>query len=214
MEHDSPRDRREGPAGSAEPRVPHRTASARLRFRRFLSDRVGGVAEAAWYFDRVLPRLGDDPDARVAAEELLDHLARLMRLDAARPDEGRLSVWSTPLGSRMAVALVDTFEAVSGIGRAARDAEELRAARESAGDGPVGLLCVMAGDLRRRPIEQLLEVRRSLQPVRIVGLASILSLARAVEAGAIEHETAAAALEPTVFADPLVSLLARPRPGD
>jgi hypothetical protein len=209
MESDGPRGRREGSAGSAGPMAP--AGSPRQRFRQFLADRMGGVSEAAWYLEQVMPRFGGDPEACLAAEELLDHLARLMQFGAMRQDESVVGVWSLPGGTRVAVALMDTFDAVAGIGRAARACEEARSTDTQVGDALDGLLCVIAGDVRRRPLEQLLEVRRLTQSVRIVGLASIVALARAVESGETTPEVAAALLQPGVFADPLVALLTTPR---
>jgi hypothetical protein len=166
---------------------------------------MGGVSEAAWYLDQVMPKFGDDPEARLAAEELLDHVGRLMQFGVARNDEADVSLWTPPRGARVAVALVDAFESVAGIGRAMRIVEELRTAEAHEGGGPGGLLCVLAGEIRRRPIEQLLEVRRMSQAVRVVGLASMVALARAVEAGTLSPDAAAAVLEPGVFADPIVA---------
>jgi hypothetical protein len=206
MEHDSPRDRREGPAGTSAPLTPAGAESPRHRFRQFLADRMGGVAEASWYLDQVMPKFGDDPEARLAAEELLDHVGRLLQFGVTRNDEADVSLWTTRRGTRMAVALVDGFEAVAGIGRAARIVEELRTAAHD-GEAPGGLLCVLAGEIRRRPIEQLLEVRRMSQAVRVIGLSSIMSLARAVESGSLTPEAVAALLEPGVFADAIVAHL-------
>jgi hypothetical protein len=172
---------------------------------------MGGVPEAAWYLEQVMPRLGGDPEAGLAAEELLDHLARLMRFHAAREEESLVGVWSLPGGARIAVALVDAFEAVTGIGRAARACEALRSTGRQVGDRVDGLLCVIGGEVRRRPIEDLLEVRRLSQSVRVIGLPVIVELARTVESGEATPEIAAALLQPGVFADPLVTLLTASR---
>jgi hypothetical protein len=209
MDDDSPGGRREG--GSAAADAARATDPPRVRFRLFLASRAGGVTEAAWYLEQVMPRVAADPEARLAAEELLDHLARLMLFEAAFDEDHRVSVWTSPGGTRLAVALVDATEAVAAIGRAARYVEELRMARPYGGHAPAGLLCIVAGEMRRRPIEQLLEVRRLSQPIRIAGLASIVRLAGAVESGRLAPEAAAAVLEPGVFADALVALLAEPR---
>jgi hypothetical protein len=205
MELHGPRDRREGPAGSdgSNPAAD----SPRRRFRQFLADRMGGVAEASWYLEQVMPRFGGDPEARLAAEELLDHLARLMRFGAERPEDAGVSLWSLPGGTRLAVALVDGFDAVTDIGRAARASEDLRGPGTETRDPPAGLLIVIAGEVRRRPIEQVIEVRRLSQSVRVVGLPSVVALARAVESAGVAPEVAAALLQPGVFADPLVELL-------
>jgi hypothetical protein len=207
MDEERPRDRREGPAGTAAPLPPRGTESPRHRFRQFLADRMGGVSEAAWYLDQVMPKYADDPEARLAAEELLDHVGRLLQFGVARNDDADVSIWTTRRGTRMAVALVDAFEAVAGIGRAARSVEELRTAAAHEGHEPCGLLCVLAGEIQRRPIEQLLDVRRLSQAVRVIGLPSIVALARAVESGALTPEAVAALLEPGVFADAIVAHL-------
>lgn len=212
MEDDSPRDRREGRVGPFAPPATADTHCPRHRFREFLAGRMGGVTEAAWYIDQVMPKLGEDPEARLAAEELLDHLARLMRLEVVRNADDTLGVWTSDRGVRIAVALVDGFEAVAGIGRAVRATEDLYAVETLGGSPLAGLLCVMAGEVRRRPIEQLLEVRRMSHAVRVVGLASMLSIARAVEDGTLSADAAAALLEPGVFADALVAHLTEVTP--
>jgi hypothetical protein len=207
MDYDGPRERREGLAGSSAPRMSPGNASPRHRFRQFLADRMGGVSEASWYFDQVMPKFADDPEARLAAEELLDHVGRLLQFGAERADDADVSVWTMRRGTRIAVALVDAFDAVAAMGRAVRAVEEQRKDEAHEGGGPTALLCVMSGEFRRRPIEQLLEVRRMSQSVRVVGLPSMLALARAVEAGALSAAAAAALLEPGVFADPIVAHL-------
>lgn len=192
----------------AAPDIPAPADSPRLRFRRFLGERVGGVAEAAWYFEQATPRFSEDPEARLVVEELLDHLARLMLFEAGREDEAGLSVWSSPSGPQLVVTAMDTTEALVCLGRLSRHYDELRASGRLRSGHPASTLGVICGEVRYRLLEQTVELRRMSEPVRLVSLEALLMLARALEAGALSHGVAVALLQPlAAFADPLIMLL-------
>ena len=195
------------PAGPPASRRPQAEDAPRVRFRRFLATRMGGVEEGAWYLETVRPRLADE-QALLAAEEVVNHLGRLMGFEAARQGESAVSTWSSSSGAQMRVAIVDAGDAIAAFSRAARACEALDVA--SAREGrPDGLLCVVCGDDRRHALEQALEVRRMSRSVRLVSIDALLALARSVEAATIPHDLAAAAVAPGVSADRLVTLLAR-----
>ncbi len=167
---------------------------------------MGGVHEAVWYFEQVRPRLPGDEQAQLAAEEVLDHVGRLMGFETARLDDAAVSTWSSPSGLRMRVALVHTREAVVGLSRATRACDTLDHERARPGT-PDGLLCVVCGDDSRDALEQALELRRMSRPVRLVGVNAVLALADSLEASALSHDLAAAALAPGASADGLISAL-------
>jgi hypothetical protein len=182
--------------------------SPRLRFRRFLADRMGGVAEAAWYVEQSAPTFSTDPEARLVVEELLDHLARLMQFDAAHDDETGLSVWSSPSAPPLVVSAMDTGDAIGRLGPILRGSDQLRADGRLPAAPAHGTLVVLCGEVRPRLVEQALTLRRVSQPVRLVSLEALLSLARAQDSGSLAHEVVAALLQPALLADPLIARLA------
>jgi hypothetical protein len=193
------------------PDTPAAPESPRLRFRRFLADRIGGVAEAAWYFEQATPRFVADPEARLVVEELIDHLARLMLFEVEREDEAGLSVWSSASGPQLVVAAMDTTEAIVSLGRLSRSRDELRAGGRLRPELPASTLGVICGEGRYRMLEHAVGLRRVSDPIRLVSLEALLTLARTVEAGALPHAVAVMLLQPpAAFADPLITGLAGP----
>ena len=198
-----------GPGWLDAPGVPAAAEdSPRLRFRRYLTDHVGDVAETAWYFEQAVPLFGVDAEARLVVEELLDHLARLMSFDVRHEDAAALSVWSSPSGPQLVVSAMDPTEGVASLRRLAGGLDELRMDGRLRSDRPSTTLAVICGEVRHRPLEQAVEFRRVSEPVRLVGLEALLALARALEAGVVSPAVAVALLQPpSAFADPLIMLL-------
>ena len=195
----------DGPAlaGSPPPSLADELSS-RERFRRFLERRVGGVEQAAWYFDQLRPRLAVDAEARLAAEEVIDHVARLMGFDTTRHEDEGVSTWRASSGIRLLVAVVEAADAVAGLSRATRASDALAA--DSVGH-VVGLLCVVTGDEGRGALERALDLRRVPRAVRILGAEALLALARAVARGSLTHALAATVLAPGASADAIVTEL-------
>jgi hypothetical protein len=177
----------------------------RERFRTFLERRVGGVDQAGWYLDHLRPRLALDESSRVAAEEVVDHVGRLMGFDTTRDRDEGVSTWRSPAGPRLLVAVVDAADAITGLSRATRASDALET---DSVDHTVGLLCVVTGDEGREALERALAVRRVSRAVRILGAEALLALARAVARGSITHTLAAAVLSSGPSADSIVKELA------
>ena len=177
----------------------------RERFRTFLERRVGGVDQAAWYLDHLRPRLALDESARVAAEEVVDHVARLMGFETIRHEDEGVSTWRPSSGARLLVAVIEAADAVIGLSRAMRASDSLET---DSLDHAVGLLCVVPDDEGREALERALAVRRVSRAVRIVGAEALVALARAVARGSIPHTLAAAVLSPGASADSIVKALA------
>jgi len=180
----------------------------RLRFRRFLADRMGGVAEAIWYFEQAAPAFSANPEARLVVEELLDHIARLIEFEAVHDADAELSIWSSPTSPPLVVAAMDTADVIGRLGPILRRAERLRVDGRLSSNPMARTLVVLCGELRPLVVEQALTVRRVTQPVRLVSLEALVALARAHAAGTLTHPVVAALLQPAVFADPLIAHLA------
>ena len=88
------------------------TESPRAFFRRFLAERVLRGSDLNWYFDQALPHFGESDEVRLAVEEIVDRLARLVGFDVAREDEASHAVWTSPGGHQMLVWVLDRATAV------------------------------------------------------------------------------------------------------
>jgi hypothetical protein len=183
---------------------------ARLRLRRVLTDRVGGVDDLVWYLDRALPDFDRNPEARVAVEELVDHLGRLLGFDSDHDELLACSVWSSPAGARVAVIIEQAHDARSRIGPLARALDALLASLPVASSRDVSALCVLCGQGDPADAEAAVTVRRATDRCRLTTLAALLALAKLVESRNLAHEDAVLVLRPSrPLADPVVQLLER-----
>lgn len=176
----------------------------RERFRAFLERRVGGVDQAAWYLDHLRPRLALNAGARLATEEVVDHVGRLMGFDTTRDRDEGISTWRLPSGARLLVAVVDGTGAVAGLTRAARAGNALST---EPGDHLLGLLCVTTALDSHDALQRAIELRRIDRPVRLVASDALLALARSVARGSLTLDVAVAVLTPGASADALVNAL-------
>ena len=74
------------------------TWSPREWFRGYLKRHTIGTADLTWYFVQSVPRFGSDPEVRLAVEELVDQLGRILGFDAVRDEDADRAVWTSPAG--------------------------------------------------------------------------------------------------------------------
>jgi hypothetical protein len=183
---------------------------ARLHLRRVLADRVGGIDDLVWYLSRALPDFTRDDEARIAVEELVDHVGRLLGFTTTHDEQLACSVWSSTAGLRLAVIVEQATQARTRIGPLGRALDALLASLPVASSREVSALCVLCGDGDAAATEAAVMVRRAADRCRLTTLDALVALARMVEAGHVSHEEAVLVLRPArVLADPLIQLLER-----
>ncbi len=184
--------------------------AARARLRGVLTDRVGGVDDLVWYLDRALPDFDGNPEARLATEELVDHLGRMLGFDAGHDELLACSVWASPGGARLAVVVERPHRARTRIGPLARALDALLASLPVASSREVSALCVLCGDGDPAEAEATVTVRRAMDRCRLTTLPALVALARLVESHRLAHEDAGLVLRPArPLNDPLIQLLER-----
>lgn len=188
------------------------TESPRAFFRRYLAEQVLRSSDLNWYFDQAIPHFGESDEVRLAVEEIVDRLARLVGFDVAREAEASHAVWTSPGGHQMLVWILDRATAVAGIGQATR-ARDMRLASEHVTPWTeVSCLLAICGAASPRGLSEAIVLRRAGDHQRLTTVDALRELADLHERGDVSHETVLAVLKPaSAFADPLVALLARSR---
>jgi hypothetical protein len=193
-------------AGPAE----EEAADPRVRFRRHLASVATRVADLAWYLEQSAPRFREG-EVRLAVEELIDHLGRLIGFEVRRYPEENCAVWVLDARPRLLVRPVDGDEAGVRPGGLVLARDALGAA--GALDDPRAIACVavVCGDLRRVPApDAAVLLGRLMGQVRLVTLDAFIALGRACEARAMSPADAVELLQPVdPFADRLIALAAR-----
>ena len=188
------------------------TESPRAYFRRFLAERVLRGSDLNWYFDQALPHFGESDEVRLAVEEIVDRLARLVGFEVAREDGASHAVWTSPGGHQMLVWVLDRATAVAGLGQATRARDARLASEHVTPWTDVSCLLVICGAASPRGLSEAMVLRRAGDHQRFTTVDALRELADIHERGDAPHETVLAVLKPaSAFADPLVALLARQR---
>jgi hypothetical protein len=186
--------------------------SPRQHLRDHLATQVTAVSDLDWYFDRSLPRFADSGEVRLAVEELVDHLGRIMGFAVERPDEeDTCAVWSS-LANRvhLLVWVQDMPAAIARMGHCTRKRDELLPDLDAPTLDRVGCLSVVCGPVDRRLLQDAILVRRASDQVRLITVEALLSLAGMFERRELSHDALLAVLRPQgALADPLVQMLAR-----
>jgi len=185
--------------------------SARDRFRTFLSEHVTTAHALRYYVDEALPQFADDPQVRLAMEELVDHAGRLLGFEVARDDEWTWSVWRSPGKARLIVRVDRAAGAAASLGQFARQRDIVALAE---GDSPLEHmtgLTVVCGELQRRLLEDAVVVRRAADHMRLVTIDALMRLVTRARAGHASHADAATILRPaSALVDPLIALFESP----
>jgi hypothetical protein len=182
---------------------------ARIRFRRYLTAHVTNVADLSWYLEQSLPGVAE-PQVRLAVEELLDHLGRLMGFEVRRLADEDCAVWALDARPRLLVRMLDGAEAPARLNGLVLARDTLAAV--GALPSPHDVTCLAVVDdarLARAPDEAVL-LRRGLGQVRLVTVAALVALGRACEGRGVSPADAVQLLQPAgAFADRLIALVAR-----
>jgi hypothetical protein len=182
--------------------------SPREYFRAFLQQHAPRLSDLAWYFDQSLPRFGGDAEVRLAVEELVDHVGRLLGFTTSRREEDDHSTWSSPAGSHLLVWAVDQATAISRVGQCGRAKDAALAILSVPTADRVTALLVVCGPAPARLLDDAVVLRRTANQVRAVSVASLRTLASLVENQRISHDDALLLLKPaSALADPLIALL-------
>jgi hypothetical protein len=186
------------------------TESPRDRLRRVLRDRVGAVSDLTWYLEQATPRFADDAEVRLAVEELVDHLGRLLAFDAAHDEDLHCSTWISPSGYTLMAVVEHASTAGGRISALSRSREARLAAMGSERQADVTGLYILCGADGLAAVESAVIVRRAMDQVRVVTIDALVALAHLVEDGVLRHEDAVGLLRPArPSADPLIALVRR-----
>ena len=187
------------------------TETPREYFRRFLGLQAASVHDLGWYFDQAVPQFADNPEVRLAVEELVDQLGRAMGFTARREETAAYGDWESAGGSHLLVWVLDSQSAIRLIGQATRVREALLATPALPVGAQATCLFVIGGPVNQRALADTVTFRRSSDHIRLLTVDAARVLADLVERGEVSHDAALTLLRPAgVFADPLVAMLQRP----
>lgn len=176
-------------------------------FRRFLRQNAPGAADLAWYFDQALPRFGEGDDVRLAVEELIDQIGRILGFEAQRDEADGYGVWSSAGGSHLLVWAVDAGMAQRQIGHAARARDAWLAGSTAPAGAQATCLLVLCGNVNQGLLNETVALRRASDHVRLITVESLRVLASLAESRVVTSEGARLLLAPpSAFADPMVAL--------
>jgi hypothetical protein len=198
-----------GLAFSASP-VTAGVESPRAYFRRYLAEHAPCSSDLGWYFDQALPHFSESDEVRLAVEEIVDRLGRLVGFDVTRDEDARHSVWTSLSGHQILVWVLDRASAVAGIGQASRTRDARLVSEHVTPWTDVSCLLIVCGEVSQRGLNEALVLRRAGDHQRLVTLDAARELALLHERGHLSHHTVLAALKPpSAFADALITLLGR-----
>jgi hypothetical protein len=181
----------------------------RQYFRRFLGLNAPALADLGWYFDQAVPRFSEGSEVRLAVEELVDQVGRIVGFDVAREEDDGYGAWSSAGGSVLLVWVLDAATALRQIGHAARARDAMLASGDAPPNVDATCLFVLCGAVNRRQLDGTVALRRASDHVRLVTLESLRLLAALVERRALTHDGALLLLRPSsAFADAVLSLAA------
>lgn len=196
-----------------------RTWSPREWFRGYLRQHIGGTADLTWYFIQSVPRFGSDPEVRLAVEELVDQLGRILGFESQRDEETASAVWTSPAGSHLLVWVVDAESAAARLGKIGHARDAVLASVQVPTDDRVTCLCIVCGAANHRLLTDVLDLRRQSAHVRLIGIDALIRLAETAERRGLSHDEIVLLLRPaSPFADAVVSLVTSrtppPPPGE
>ncbi len=187
------------------------TETPRQYFRRFLGQHAPAVRDLAWYFDQALPQFAENPEVRLAVEELVDQLGRAMGFTVVRDEAAGYGAWESPVGSHLLVWVLDSQSALRHIGQSTRVRDALLATPALPSGSQATCLFVIGGPVNQKVLADTVTFRRSSDHIRLLTVDGARVLAELVERGEVSHDAALTLLRPPgVFADPLVAMLQRP----
>ena len=182
---------------------------ARIRFRRHLAAHVTNVADLSWYLEQSLPGVAE-PQVRLAVEELLDHLGRLMGFEVRRLADEDCAVWALDARPRLLVRLLDGAAASARLSALVLARDTLAAVGALPSANEVTCLAVVDDAGPERAPDEAMLLRRGLAQVRLVTVAALVALGRACEGRGVSPADAVQLLQPAgAFADGLIALVAR-----
>jgi hypothetical protein len=189
--------------------VEHRgTWSPREWFRGYLRRHTTGTADLTWYFVQSVPRFGSDPEVRLAVEELVDQLGRILGFDAVRDEDADRAVWTSPAGWYLVVWVLDSETAGTRLGQVSHARDAVLATVQVPTDDRVSCLCVVTGQANHRLLTEVIDLRRQSAHVRLVGVDALMKLAEITECGGLSHDEVVSLLRPaSPFADSVIALL-------
>ena len=194
-------------AGFVHPAHDAAAETPREYFRRFLGLNAPGLSDLNWYFDEAVPRFGDGADVRLAVEELIDQIGRIVGFDAQRDEADGYGVWASAGGSHLLVWALDGAMALRQIGHAARSRDRLLAESTVPAGADATCLFVLCGEVNRRLLDDTVALRRASDQVRLISVESLRVLAALVEGRVLTHDGARLLLSPpSAFADPMIAL--------
>jgi hypothetical protein len=178
----------------------------RQYFRRFLAQNAPALADLSWYFDQALPRFSEGPDVRLAVEELIDQVGRVLGFDARRDDRDGYGLW-TMAGAHLLVWVLDGGMAIRQVGHAARSRDAWLASQDAPAGAEATCLFVLSGDVNVRLLDDTVALRRASDYVRLITIDSLRTLASLVEGQVLTPEGTRLLLRPSsAFADPMIAL--------
>jgi hypothetical protein len=181
--------------------------SPRQYFRRHLQQRTFTTCDLRWYLDESLPRFAGSAEVRLAVEELIDRLGEFLCFAVARSDGDDVGLWTSPRGPRLAVWVESASRAVGRMASMAHARARLLAGLEVERDEDLSSLCVLAGPIDERLLNEAVALRRTWREMRFVSTSGLVTLAESVEAGRLSHAEVLPLLRPaSALADEAIGI--------
>ena len=179
----------------------------RQYFRRFLGENAPGTPELAWYFDQALPHFSEGVDVRLAVEELIDQVGRIIGFDAKRDETDGYGVWASGADEHLLVWVLDAATTLRQIGHAGRARDAWLASAAAPAGARASCLVVVCGEVNARLLDDTVGLRRASDHLRLISVDSLRVLASLVESRVVTADGARLLLSPAgAFADPMVAV--------
>jgi hypothetical protein len=179
----------------------------RQYFRRHLQQHTSSARDLIWYLDESVPRFTGSAEVRLAVEELVDRLGEFLCFAVGRDDGEEYGLWSSPRGPRLAVWVDSAARTVARMASITHVRTRLLATLDVARSDDLSCLCVLAGTVDERMLNEAVALRRASRELRLVSTSSLVTLATLVEAGRLSHADVLALLRPaSALADGVIAI--------
>ena len=184
-----------------------RQQSPRQYFRRHLQEQTATTRDLLWYLDQAVPRFSGSAEVRLAVEELADRLGEFLCFGVGRIEGDDYGIWTSPRGPRLVVWVESATRVIARMATIAHTRTRLLGSLDVTRDDDLSCLCVLAGAIDERLLNEAVALRRASRELRLVSTPSLVSLAESVEAGRLSHADVLTLLRPaSVLADGVIGI--------
>lgn len=188
-----------------------RSESPRQYFRRHLLQQTSSARDLLWYLEESVPRFAGSAEVRLAVEELVDRLGEFLCFTVERAEGHDYAIWRSPRGARLVVSVETATRAVARMAPITQTRARLLTSVDVVREDDLSCLCVLAGAVDERLVNDAVALRRLSREVRLVSTTALTALAMSLEAGRLSHADAVTLLRPSsALADGAIAIAGGP----